>query len=368
MTKKKFSFLRSLSIWSPANRVMLLAVFLSLIGLLFVFEASVAQALEIFGDQYHFVRQQAIWLVIGTIGMVITSFIPPTWYQKITGLIYGASLGLLSLVFFPGIGMAINGAQRWIRLPGFSLQPIEVVKLALVLFFADWLSRHQRVRPFILLTGIPVGLLLLQPDMGSTLIVLSMAFGMLFLAGGSLKKIAWLGLFGLITLLVLVMVSPYRQQRVQTFLNPEADPLGSGFHVRQITLALGSGGWFGQGIGKSRQKFAYIPEVSNDSIFAIVAEETGFIGSALVLGLFLWFIRTLFVIIRQTEQQRYLYLLATGVTIWLVTQIVLNLAAVVVLVPLTGLPLPFFSYGGSALVMLLLAIGVVAAAARYSRK
>lgn len=331
-----------------------------------MFEASVAQALELFGDQYHFVRQQAVWLAVGTVAMVLVSFIPPAWYRKLTVLAYGFSIFLLTLVFVPGLGLSINGARRWIQLPGFALQPVEILKLGVVLFFASWLAEHQRKRPFLLLTAVPAALLLLQPDMGSTLIILSITVGMFFLAGGEIKFLMGFGTIGLVALVLLVVMYPYRLQRVQTFLNPESDPLGSGFHVRQITLALGSGGWFGQGIGKSRQKFAYIPEVSNDSVFAIIGEETGFVGSTFIILLFGWLIRTLFAIMRLTQDDAYLYLLASGITIWIASQVILNLAAVVVLVPLTGLPLPFFSYGGSALIMVLLATGVVAASARSS--
>lgn len=347
---------------------MLLAWLLSLLGLLFVFEASVAQSMTMFGHQYHFVRHQSQWLAAGTILMLVVSFIPPQWYRQAAVVVYTAGVILLGLVLIPGIGVSINGARRWLALGNLSFQPVEIMKLGLVLFFAHWLSHHQRWQPFVFLAGLPIGLVLLQPDLGSTLIVVSIAVGMYFLAGGTLKSISILGAAGLVGLILLVTTSSYRWQRVQTFINLESDPLGTGFHVRQITLALGSGGWFGQGIGKSRQKFSYIPEVSNDSIFAIVAEELGFVGSLVVLAGFGWFVKSLFSCLKATQHQPYLYLLAAGVTLWLTAQIILNLAAVVVVVPLTGLPLPFFSYGGSALVMLLLATGVASAAARYSTR
>jgi cell division protein FtsW len=236
----------------------------------------------------------------------------------------------------------------------------------MVLFFASWLSNHQRWLPFLFWTGLPVGLLMLQPDLGSTLIVISIAVGMYFVAGGSIKKLAVLGLVGLIGTSMLVASSPYRMERVKTFVNSDYDPLGAGFHVRQITIALGNGGAIGQGIGKSKQKFSYIPEVSNDSIFAIVAEELGFLGSSLIVALFGLYFATSASILKQTKPGSYEYLVTSGVLIWLGSQTILNLSAVVVLVPLTGLPLPFFSYGGSSLIMILLASGIISSTGRKS--
>jgi cell division protein FtsW len=185
------------------------------------------------------------------------------------------------------------------------------------------------------------------------------AVGIYFLAGAKMDFLIKLLIGGAIVLSLAVIVSPYRLKRVTTFLNPEADPLGASFHIHQITLALGNGGWFGRGLGQSRQKFSYIPEASTDSIFAIVAEEVGFIGSFFLLSLFAGYLWLSYRIWRQLEKGSFAYLLAGGIMIWIGIQICLNLAAIVALVPLTGIPLPFFSYGGTALVMVLFGTGIL---------
>jgi len=294
--------------------------------------------------------------------------VPSQVWKKSAPLLYGLSIFLLLLVFVPGIGFEVNGARRWIGFLGFSFQPVELVKFAMICFFASWMEKHQKLGPFLFLTLIPVGLLFLQPDMGSALITLAIAFGLYFLAGAPLKTFLFTGVAGVLCLILLVVTSPYRYQRVTTFLNPESDPLGASFHIRQITIALGNGGLFGQGIGKSRQKFSYIPEASTDSIFAIVAEEVGFLGSLLVFASFALYLRLAYKIVQKTVEGSYEHLLAAGIMIWIGMQIVLNLASIVALVPLTGVPLPFFSYGGTALVMVLSITGIlIGIGRRHSR-
>jgi len=344
---------------APQKVLLLLTLILCALGLLFVFEASTAEAFATFGNPFYFVRQQALWLFLGVIGLTTSSFIPLSFWKKISPVLYGVAVILLIATLLPGIGREINGARRWLYFPGFSFQPVEVLKFAVVAFFARWMTDHQKIGPFLFLTLIPTGLLLLQPDMGSALIVLAIAFGMYFLAGAPLKGFALIGGLGVTALLIIILISPYRLRRLTTFLNPESDPLGASFHIHQITLALGNGGILGEGIGKSRQKFSYIPEASTDSIFAIVAEEVGFLGSVILIALFALFIRTLFQITTKTKSGSYAYLLSTGLLIWLSMQIILNLSAIVALVPLTGIPLPFFSYGGTSLMMVLFVIGIL---------
>jgi cell division protein FtsW len=185
------------------------------------------------------------------------------------------------------------------------------------------------------------------------------ASGMFFIAGGNLKQILPVAVFTVLALTLAIITSPYRLKRIKTFFNPEIDPLGASFQVRQITLALGSGGWFGQGLGNSQQKYAYIPEASSDSIFAIVAEEIGFVGSLIILGLYAIYFYSIFQISQHLPEGSFAQLFSTGLLLWIAGQTLLNLAAIVVLVPLTGLPLPFFSYGGSSLVSMLLANGIL---------
>jgi cell division protein FtsW len=351
--------------WSSIS-LLLMTVLIGLIGLLFIFEASTAEAYAMLGDQYHFVRQQAIWLGVGTIAMVITYLLPSGLWRKLSIIAYWVSIALLLAVFIPGIGLELNGAHRWIQLPGYVFQPVELMKFSLVIYFAEWLTKHQKMVPFMFLTFIPSALLLLQPDLGSALVVLGIAFGMYFIAGCDWRHLAVMGSIGVIALIGLIAVAPYRMERVKTFLDPTRDPLGSGFQIRQITLALGNGGVWGQGLGKSRQKFAYIPEATTDSIFSIIAEELGFVGSTMIIGILIMYLTLARSIVAQTPENTYQRMLAAGITTWFAVQIMLNLSAVVVLVPLTGVPLPFISYGGSALLTLMGAAGVLAATTRKS--
>jgi len=337
----------------------LLTMVLCLIGLLFVFEASVAEAFALFNNQFYFVKQQAISLGVGIVSLGVGVFIPTTFWKRISPIMYGLSIFSLLSVFIPHLGMAVNGAHRWILFGGFSFQPVEIVKFGMIIFFASWMERHQKLRPFLALTAVPVGLLFLQPDMGSALIVIAIAFGVYFLAGAPWKAFAITGGVGVGLLLLLIIISPYRMKRMTTFLDPESDPLGASFHIRQIVIALGNGGVFGKGIGNSRQKFSYIPEASTDSIFSIIAEEVGFVGCVGIMALFAGFLKLAHTICQKIPRDTYDYLLAHGILIWLGMQIILNLSAVVALVPLTGIPLPFFSYGGTALVMILSVTGIL---------
>lgn len=329
------------------------------LGLFFVFEASTAESFSAYGHPYYFVKRQAMWLGIGLIGLLLSSKLPIKLWQKTSPVLYFSSLILLTLVFIPGLGLELNGAMRWIDLGPITFQPIEFAKLALISFFSSWMSQHQRLAPFIFLTAIPSLLLLLQPDMGSLLILVSICFSLFYLAGGSVKKLLPFGVGALVLLALAVVSSPYRLKRMRTYLNPNSDPLGDSFHIKQITIALGNGGWLGQGLGNSKQKHAYIPEASSDSVFAIVAEEIGFIGSSVILVLFGVYFYTAFKIAKLQKDGSFEQLIAWGILIWLGAQTLLNLAAIVALVPLTGLPLPFFSYGGTSLVMTMVGTGIL---------
>ena len=340
------------------NWLISLTIILTLLGILFVFDASVAEAFRTFNNQYHFLKQHLIWAILGIIIMFLASLIPLSWWKKLSKPIFISGLILLIMVFIPGIGRELNGAHRWIFLGNLRFQPIEPFKIALIIFFANWLSQHQRTLPFLFTTGLPALLILFQPDLGSLLIMGIIAFGMFFIAGGKIFHILGISGLAILFLLVVIFSSNYRTERLNTFLHPQSDPLGSGFHIRQITLALGRGGVAGQGIGNSRQKFSYIPEASTDSIFAIIAEEVGFIGSSILIILFgvYFFIASK---IANAASDTFPMLLGWGIVIWIASQTLLNLAAVVALVPLTGIPLPFISYGGSSLIMILLANGIL---------
>jgi cell division protein FtsW len=343
------------------NHIILLVTTLvmSFVGLLFVFESSTAESFVLFGNQYHFLVQHSIGLAIGLIALAIGIFVPSKLWIKTSLIWYIVGITLLILVFIPGIGLSLNGARRWISIGSIRFQSIEFFKFSLIVFFSSWLNKHQRFGPFLFLTAIPSILIILQPDLGSLLLLLSIAAGMFFISGGDIKKLLVLILAGIPVVIIAIVSSPYRLKRLTTFINPESDPLGASFHIRQITLALGRGGWTGQGIGNSNQKFSYIPEASTDSIFAIIAEEIGFLGSLAILSLFVIYFYNAYKIISSSKESKAIQLLGFGIIIWIGLQVILNLSAVVGLIPLTGMPLPFFSYGKSSLVMLLFATGIL---------
>jgi cell division protein FtsW len=354
----KLNMAKNRSLLNKKAWLVSLIITLTFLGILFVFDASVAESFHTFGDQYHFLKQHLAWAVIGITVMFLTSLVPLSLWEKVAKPIFIFGLILLILVFVPGIGREFNGAHRWIFLGNLRFQPIELFKIALIMFFASWLKQHQKTLPFLFTTGVPAILILLQPDLGSLLILGVIAFGMFFIAGGKMTHILSISGLTILLLAVAILSSSYRRERLNTFLHPQSDPLGSGFHIRQITLALGRGGATGQGIGNSRQKFSYIPEASTDSIFAIIAEEVGFLGSSILIILFgSYFFVTSKIISAVTDP--FVMLLGWGILIWIAAQTLLNLAAVVALVPLTGLPLPFISYGGSSLVTILFANGIL---------
>jgi cell division protein FtsW len=336
----------------------LFVLFFSLFGLLFIFDASVPDSLQNFGTPWHYAARHLVWIGLGFSAFIGLSFIPSTTWKRIAPLAFGTAVVLLIAVLIPGIGTRLQGAQRWILLGPVPIQPSEITKLSLILFFSGWLSKHQRFAPFLFFTSLIAFLVMLQPNMSTAVILSLLSATMYFLAGGKLKPLFIFG--GVATLLgaILILAAPYRRERLMTFLNPESDPLGKSYHIRQITLALGRGGIWGQGIGLSKQKQHYIPEAANDSIFAIFAEETGFVGSLLLIGLYGVLIKTgLNIATAQTEKQQ--YLVAAGITAWFALQILFNLAAMVALVPLTGVPLPLISYGGSAYVSNMAGLGLL---------
>ena len=346
--------------WMLIGNILLIAI----IGLLFISEASVTESLTTFGEPYFLVKRQAMWLLIGSIGCIAASIFPLSWWHKMAAPSYLGALGLLLLLFIPGFSEPFNGARRWLLLGPVVIQPTEFMKLGIVLFFSSWLTKHQRLMPFLFLTSLPLIAILLQPDLGSMLVIGGVAFGLYFLAGGQIKYLLTVAVLGVILVSGAIFGSEYRQRRLMTFINPELDPLGASFHVRQITLALGRGGLFGQGIGNSQQRNAFLPEPSTDSIFAITAEEIGFVGGLVIISLYLTLLWQLYRVVKKYEPSTYAYLLGSGIFLWIGFQTLLNLAAVVALVPLTGVPLPLFSYGGSSLVTILLALGIVIQLAR----
>lgn len=340
-------------------RFFLFIVAFSLFGLILIYDVSVAESLQTFGHPWHFAAKHATWIALGIGAFITTSLIPTALWKKLAPFLFLGAVTLLIAVLIPGIGREIQGAQRWIYFGSFGLQPAEITKLALIVFFASWLEKHQRFAPFMALTGLVFFLIMLQPNLSTAGIVVMIASLLYFLAGGNMKPLVAFGAFGALVLFLLIMAAPYRRQRLQTFLNPSSDPLGKSYHIRQITIALGRGGVWGQGIGLSKQKQQYIPEASSDSIFAIYAEETGLVGSTLLILAYGWLI-TLGYRIAQQQQDRFRFLIGAGITTWITLHVLLNLAAMGALMPLTGIPLPLISYGGSHYLSFMAGLGILA--------
>lgn len=344
---------KSLTAW-PIIFIVLTFVIL---GVLVVYDVSIAESLSLFGDKFFVARQQLLRAFFGIVGLFIAWRIPTIIWKKIGFGIFIIALILLVMVLVPGIGSVISGARRWIVIGPFPFQPSELMKIGLVFYLANWLTKPRRFQSFLLVVGIIFGLIMLEPDLGSGIILLVIALSMYFVSGKPAKHFIWFFGIGFIGILGLIILSPYRMQRLTTYINPNADPQGKSYHIRQITIALGNGGLFGVGLGKSRQKYQYIPEAMTDSIFAIIAEEIGFVGCGIIIfGYFFLFSRMMnwVSVLAEGEEK----LIGAGITAWLAAQTLVNLGSVVALIPLTGVPLPFISYGGSSLIIMLVAIGI----------
>lgn len=354
----------------PVDRWLVAVTFvLALIGIVMVYNSSVAIALRDFSDQYHFVREQGQWLVLGLVALGIFSRIPyVTWYKLAFPFLLG-TIGLLIAVFIPGFGVNALGAHRWLNFGFFVVQPAEIAKLVMTMYLSAWFTSHEKGRlgAFLLLLGMVVGLVVIEPDLGTGTVILSTAIALYFYSGAPMVQFALLVPVVLSALAALALTSPYRFRRLTTFFNPESDPLGASYQIRQAILALGSGGLFGVGLGKSRQKFEYLPEANTDSIFAIIGEEAGFIGAVAVVGLFAFLIWRGFRIARRAPDA-FGRMLALGITTSIGVQAAINMGAIVALIPLTGVTLPLISYGGSSLVITLSAIGILLNISRHRSK
>lgn len=358
LTKQKKSFDKGLFY------IILVLVFL---GLIAVADASAPQALAQFNDKFYFFKQQIMWAGVGLVIMFMVSLINYKFWEKLATPLFFLSVSLLVAVLIPGLSYSALGARRWISLPFFNFQPAEVIKLALAVYFAKLAASAKSSISYFLPLAVILGLIMLQPDLGSALSISVIGLSQIFVSGVSLIHFLSAGVVGVIATATLIITSPYRMDRLLTFLEVTGDPLGRGYHIRQILLALGSGGIFGVGIGASRQKYLFLPEASTDSIFAIIAEELGLIGAVAIIGLFAYFLFRGFKIAKNAPDV-FSQVLAVGLTAWIGGQAFLNIASMVSLVPLTGIPLPFFSYGGSSLVMILTACGILLSISRYATK
>ena len=347
---------------------------ISLFGIIMIYSASYIWAEYKFNDPFKFVKHQGLFFIIGIIMMLITSKIPYRVYFEKANTLLLISIILLILVIIPGIGTVRNGSRSWFGIGSFGIQPSEFAKLTLIIFTSKYLTKNEKnlkyikkgVLPILGIVIIVFGLIMLQPDFGTGMIILVSIIGLLFVSGVDFKFFIRLGLIGLIGIVLLIAIAPYRLERILSFLNPWSDPLGSGFQIIQSLYAIGPGGLFGQGFMNSRQKHFYLPEPQTDFIFSIISEEFGFLGILIVATLFTIIIFKGFKI-AQNSGDKFAKFLAFGITFGLAFQAILNLMVVVGLIPVTGVTLPFLSYGGSSLLITLISMGVLLNISRYQR-
>jgi cell division protein FtsW len=349
------------------NFLFALTVFLLIFfGIVMISSSSVVISMEQTGKNYTFVIKQIESLILGLVIMYVTYSIDYRFWKKNSLWMLVITLGLLILVFMPGIGKSAGGAHRWIGIGSHWFQPSELVKLTFIIYLSAWLDNMgdkvknfwQGFVPFAFLVGLVGTLIMLQPDMGTFSVIFLSAVAIFFAAGADFSHMVVGAGAMLAAVALLIKISPYRQQRLLVFLNPAADAQGAAYHVNQALLAVGNGGLWGLGFGQSRQKYLYLPEPHTDSIFAIIAEELGFIRSSLLIIGFI-FLGYLGFKIAKNAPDNFSKLLCVGITSWILFQAFVNIGAMIGVLPLTGVPLPFVSYGGSSLVMLLAAVGLM---------
>ncbi len=346
--------------------LILTATFLLIFGLITIYDATPVAAFRDFNDKLYFFKSQLLWATVGSIAMVFLSFFDYHKLIKMAPMLFAGALILLVAVLIPGIGSKIYGARRWISFGGLTFQPSEMAKIALILYETFIISKFQnfKIRLADALTVIFIPalvatlLVVLEPDLGTALILLGVTFTMYFVGKSPIGHF----IIGLPILILAVIAaifsSPYRLSRVESFLDPTHDPQGASYQIYQILIALKTGGLFGVGLGASQSKYNFIPEVQADAIFAIVVEEFGFIGAIVIVGAFLLLIsRCIKIAIGAPDNQG--KILAAGITALVAIQCMFNLASNVALVPLTGIPLPFISHGGSSLFVIMAGIGIL---------
>ncbi len=352
-------------------------IFLGLLffGLIMLSSASGPIGFERFGDSFYFIKHQLLQgLLPGALAFFIGFTIPYKTWKRYAFPMLLLSIILLILVYIPGIGTDFGTfARSWVSVGAFSFQPSEIVKLTFLFYLAAWMEKQggglksfqDGLVPFLVILAFVGGLIFFQPDLGTLSIILAMSLVVFFVAGGSVAHLIGLGAVGLVFFGLAIRLSPYRAARLMTFLHPELDPQGIGYQINQALLAVGSGGLFGRGYGHSLQKFQYLPEVIGDSIFAVLAEELGFIFTAAFIILFLVFVLR-GIRIGHLAKDAFGKYVAIGVMTWFGVQAFVNIGAMLGILPLTGVPLPFLSYGGTSLIISMMAVGVVLNISRSS--
>ncbi len=343
------------------------------LGTLAVFSASAATSYRAYGTPYFFLEHQLMWAAIGIPVLIVASKVEYWRYQRLGFLLFTGSILLLVAVLVPHVGVSINGARRWLGVGSLQVQPSELAKIGMIMFFSHLFTRHvdrltsfwHGIVPHLLLASVVFILVLAEPDLGTTVTIAGTFFVMLYVAGAKKRHLAILFSSALPLLAAAIIAAPYRLQRIVAFTNPWKHPLGVGFHTIQALLALGSGGVLGVGLGYSRQAMGFLPESYTDFIFAVVGEELGLLGTLTVVLLFLvvaW--RGYRIAMRAPDL--FSSLLATGFTTMIVIQATINMGVVTATLPVTGITLPFISYGGSSLVLSLAGAGVLLNISRHA--
>ncbi len=343
------------------------------IGLIMVYSASSLNSIAMMSDGLYYFKRQLIWVCVGLLGMLFFSVVPYTKLEKVTVPLLVVAILLLILVLVPGVARDIGGAKRWLRFGGVGFQPSELAKFCFVLYMAHSMSmRQDKIESFVqgmvpdlLVTGLIFLLILKEPNLSTATLIGGTYLVMYFLGNGSVRNLLGLGFVGVIMVISLIFRAGYRLQRLMAFINPWENAQGSGYHIIQSLVAIGSGGLLGFGLGQSRQKFFILPERHTDFIFAIICEELGLLGGIFVLGLFMVLIwRGLYIATRAPDM--FGFLLASGITAVIGLQVVVNIGVVLSLIPTTGVTLPFISYGGSSLVFLAMGVGILLNISKYS--
>lgn len=376
--QKLFIFRNSDVVKAPrnSNYVLLVAIVsvLNIIGAVMVLSASSVSAIGNYGTPWFFFQRQLIWLTLGAAAFIVMSRIPYSFWQKYTLHIVVITAILLVVVLIPSIGIEVYGARRWLGAGSWRFQPSELAKFALIIFCADILTRrenkidsfHDVLKPILFTSAAICGLVVIEPDFDTTMILVLIVTSMVIMAGVPFKFLGKIGMVVVPLGLLVMLIEPYRRERLLSFRDPFADAQNSGYQLIQSLIAFGSGGPTGVGLGEGKAKYNYLPNAHTDFIFSIIGEELGFIGTMMVIGLFVAFI-LLGIKIALSSTDRFAALMATGIVTWIGAQATINLLAAVGVLPVAGITLPFVSFGGSSLLISMAATGILANIARYSR-
>lgn len=355
------------------KKLFFIVIILAIFGLVMIYSSSSIWAQYKFDDQFHYLKYQSVFFIFGCFLMFLVSKIDYKLYYKYSNIILVCSFLLLVLVLIPGVGSIRNGSRSWFGIGSLGIQPSEAAKISLIIFASKYLSHSDRyiksylkgVFPILFVTLVFFGLIMLQPDLGTGMILFISIVAILFVAGVSMSFFVWGGVLGLIGIIILIVIAPYRMNRITSFINPWKDELGTGFQIIQSLYAIGPGGLLGTGYLNSIQKHFYLPEPQTDFIFSVIAEEFGVVGAFIVVGLFALLLYFGIKISNNTSDSFGKYL-SFGILFQMIFQACMNLCVVVGLIPVTGVTLPFLSYGGSSLLVSMSSIGIVLNISRYS--